>query len=79
MSTYLFKTPDLLWALAKLENSNAQGEFYLTDCPQILKDDQRKVGALPVLEPCESLSINTIDELSIVEAKMRELGYSSKA
>ena len=40
MSTYLFKTPELLWALSKLENSNAQGEFYLTDCPQILKDNR---------------------------------------
>lgn len=76
MSTYLFKTPELLWALSKLENSNAQGEFYLTDCPQILKDNGRKVDALPVLEPCESLSINTIEELTIVESKMREMGYA---
>jgi bifunctional UDP-N-acetylglucosamine pyrophosphorylase/glucosamine-1-phosphate N-acetyltransferase len=78
MSTYLFRAPDLLWALSKLENRNAQSEFYLTDCPQLLKADQRKVDALAVLEPCESLSINTIEELSIVEAKMRELGYATK-
>ena len=76
MSTYLFRCPDLLWALSKLDSNNAQAEFYLTDCPQILKADQRKVDALAVLEPCESLSINTIDELAIVEAKMREMGYS---
>lgn len=76
MSTYLFKTPELLWALSRLENSNAQGEFYLTDCPQILKDNGRKVDALAVLEPCESLSINTIEELAIVESKMREMGYA---
>ncbi len=76
MSTYLFDAQDLLWALAKLENKNSQAEFYLTDCPQILKSAGRNVDALPVLEPCESLSINTIDELSIVEAKMRELGYA---
>ena len=78
MSTYLFHAPDLLWALSKLENRNAQSEFYLTDCPQILKEDNRKVDALPVLEPCESLSINTIEELSIVDAKMRELGDAAK-
>lgn len=78
MSTYLFQTPELLWALSRLENANMQKEFYLTDCPQILKDNGRKVDALPVLEPCESLSINTIDELAIVEAKMRELGYQTK-
>lgn len=78
MSTYLFRCPDLLWALSKLDNNNAQSEYYLTDCPQILKADQRKVNALAVLEPCESLSINTIEELSIVESKMRELGYTSR-
>ncbi len=75
MSTYLFRAPDLLLALSKLENANAQSEYYLTDCPQILKGERRKVDALPVLEPCESLSINTIEELASVEAKMRELGY----
>lgn len=77
MSTYLFQAEDLLWALSKLENRNAQGEFYLTDCPQILKEAQRNVDAVAVLAACESLSINTIDELSIVEAKMRELGYAA--
>jgi hypothetical protein len=74
MSTYLFRAPDLLWALSKLENRNSQSEFYLTDCPQLLKEDQRKVDALAVLEPCESLSINTIEELSIVEAKNARIG-----
>lgn len=76
MSTYLFDCQALLWALDRLDNSNAQEEYYLTDCPEILKRDGRKVDALPVLQACESLSINTIDELSLVEDKMRELGYS---
>jgi bifunctional UDP-N-acetylglucosamine pyrophosphorylase/glucosamine-1-phosphate N-acetyltransferase/UDP-N-acetylglucosamine pyrophosphorylase len=39
----------------------------------------KSVDALPVLKPCESLSINTIDELSLVEGKMRELGYQPPA
>lgn len=75
MSTYLFKTPALLWALGQLSNANAQGEFYLTDCPEILRQAGQQVDALPVLQACEALSINTIDELGQVEAKMRELGY----
>lgn len=77
MSTYLFDCESLLWALDRLDNSNAQGEYYLTDCPEILKNDGRSVDAKPVLKPCESLSINTVDELGLVEEKMRELGYSS--
>ena len=75
MSTYLFENEALLWALGQLSNSNAQGEFYLTDCPEILRKGGRQVDALPVLQACESLSINTIDELALVEAKMQELGY----
>ncbi len=34
MSTYLFRTDALLWALGQLRNDNAQKEYYLTDCPQ---------------------------------------------
>ncbi len=77
MSTYMFDSQSLLWALSQLNSSNAQGEYYLTDCPEILRRDGRKVDALPVLQPCESLSINTIDELGLVEAKMRELRYQA--
>ncbi len=36
MSTYLFRTPDLLWALDKLSNDNSQSEYYLTDCASLL-------------------------------------------
>ncbi len=76
MSMYLFKNSALQWALQRLTNHNAQAEFYLTDCPQLLKDGGYSVDALAVLKPCESLSINTIDELGMVEAKMQEMGYS---
>ena len=77
MSTYLFDPDSLLWALSQLDNTNAQQEYYLTDCPEILRKDGRKVDALPVLQSCESLSINTIDELKLVEDKMREMGYAT--
>ncbi|MEZ6134281.1 MAG: NTP transferase domain-containing protein [Pirellulaceae bacterium] len=76
MSTYLFDSKILLWALSKLENSNSQSEFYLTDCPEILRQAGHSVDAMPVLQPCESLSINTVDELKLVEAKMTEMGYA---
>lgn len=77
MSTYLFNGKDLLDVLDRLSNENAQGEYYITDAPQILLSLGRDVEALPVLEDCESLSINTLDELAKVEAKMLEMGYQS--
>jgi bifunctional UDP-N-acetylglucosamine pyrophosphorylase/glucosamine-1-phosphate N-acetyltransferase/UDP-N-acetylglucosamine pyrophosphorylase len=76
MSTYVFDGPQLLHALDLLKNENRQSEFYLTDCPGILKREGKLVQALPVLEPCEALSINTVKELAQVEAEMRKMGYS---
>ncbi len=71
MSTYVFDSGPLLGALDQLTTDNAQGEYYVTDCPSILKLQGRRVTALNVLQPCEALSINTLDELALVE---RELG-----
>lgn len=76
MSTYLFSTPDLVWALSKLSNDNAQGEYYLTDCARLLREAGRDVEALPVLKDCESLSINNPDELALVDQTMRKMGYA---
>ena len=76
MSTYIFRCADLLHALDQLQPNNKQGEYYLTDCPGIMQREGKRVEALPVLKPCEALSINTIDELGQVEAEMRRLGYS---
>ena len=75
MSTYAFGRDSLLWALDRLGNNNSQREFYLTDCPALLLKDGNRVEAKTLLEQCESLSINTIDELSMVESKMKEMGY----
>lgn len=75
MSTYLFQANDLIWALGQLRNDNVQSEYYLTDCPAKLLGIRKKVDAKPVLKACESLSINTLEELGMVEAKMQELGY----
>lgn len=76
MSTYLFSTPDLLWALDHLSNDNAQGEFYLTDCARLLYEAGRVVEAMPVLKDCESLSINNPEELKLVDQTMRAMGYA---
>ena len=61
--------------LGATQNSNAQAEYYLTDCPELLRKQGCRVDAKAVLQACESLSINTLEELAQVEAKMQELGY----
>ncbi len=70
MSTYVFAAGPLLDSLGRLDNRNQQGEYYVTDCPGILKQSGRKVAALPVLQPCEALSINRVEDIPPVEAAL---------
>jgi bifunctional UDP-N-acetylglucosamine pyrophosphorylase/glucosamine-1-phosphate N-acetyltransferase/UDP-N-acetylglucosamine pyrophosphorylase len=72
LSTYVFRTDALLSSLEQLTANNAQGEYYLTDCPGVLKAAGESVEALCVLRPCEALSINTPQELAAVEEEMRK-------
>jgi len=73
LSTYLFRPDALLFALERLTANNVQGEYYLTDCPGVLKAAGERVEALCVLQPCEALSINTPEELAVVEQEMRSM------
>lgn len=72
LSTYIFQPAALLSALRQLTANNVQGEYYLTDCPGVLKQAGEKVEALPALQQCETLSINNVDELAAVEAEMKK-------
>ncbi|MEX0585908.1 MAG: NTP transferase domain-containing protein [Pirellulales bacterium] len=72
MRTYVFQPGPLLSALERLTANNAQGEYYLTDCPGVLKAAGQPVIALPALQSCETLSINNVAELAAVEAEMRK-------
>ena len=72
MSYYLFNGRELWHALDRVQNDNAQGEYYITDCPGILKAEGKDVRALCVLAPCETLSVNTADELGEVEKALAE-------
>lgn len=73
LSTYVFDAAELLWSLERISNNNSQREYYLTDCPGTLLAAGKTVRALDVLEPCESLSINSPDDLHAVETEMRKL------
>jgi bifunctional UDP-N-acetylglucosamine pyrophosphorylase/glucosamine-1-phosphate N-acetyltransferase len=70
-SCYVFDLPGLWDALDRLDTSNAQGEYYLTDAPELLQSMGRKVVALPVLEPDDILGINTRQHLAQAHAIMQ--------
>lgn len=73
VSTYVFDAAELLAALDGLTAENAQQEYYLTDCPALLLAAGKQVSAHQVLEPCESMSINSMEELAVVEAEMAKM------
>ncbi|WP_291632594.1 bifunctional UDP-N-acetylglucosamine diphosphorylase/glucosamine-1-phosphate N-acetyltransferase GlmU [Clostridium sp.] len=67
---YCFNIEELLNALDKLNNNNAQKEYYLTDVIGILKNQGFKVGAFNV--PVEEIiAVNSKVELADVELIMR--------
>lgn len=70
MSYYVFDCQELLQALGKIRRNNAQREYYITDCPGVMKSEGKPVRAMNVLQPCEVLGVNTLEELQIVEAAM---------
>jgi bifunctional UDP-N-acetylglucosamine pyrophosphorylase/glucosamine-1-phosphate N-acetyltransferase len=70
MSYYVFDCRDLLQALGALRDDNAQGEYYITDVPGLLKVAGKSVQALPVLEACEAMGVNTPEDLAAVEMQM---------
>ncbi len=71
MSTYVFEARDLLRALAGLKPNNAAGEYYITDCPALLLAEGRLVDAVACLDPSETLSVNTPEQLAVVSEALR--------
>ena len=64
---YVFNTPMLLDALKQLKNENGQGEYYLTDVPEIMLDSGAKVGLFKRNLGDEMIGVNTIEQLNRVE------------
>lgn len=69
---YLFNGERLKYALSKLDTNNAQGELYLTDVFEILKQDKSNISTYNVKDNNEIKGINTKVQLSEVEKIMRK-------
>jgi len=76
VSTYVFNSQDLLAAFDQLTDNNAQGEYYITDCPGLMLAASKKVSAHQVLQPCEAMSINSMSDLKLVEDEMKKMQAS---
>ncbi len=83
-SCYAFELPGLWDALDRLGTGNVQGEYYLTDAPELLQNMGRKVTALACLEPDDILGVNTRQHLAManallqgrIQSRLMDLGVS---
>jgi bifunctional UDP-N-acetylglucosamine pyrophosphorylase/glucosamine-1-phosphate N-acetyltransferase len=71
---FAFRGQDLLEALTKVRTNNQQGEYYLTDCAEILRSLGRRVIAAKRFDIAEALGVNTIEHLAEVERVMNSRG-----
>ena len=68
---YCFDAAKLFPALARITPANAQGEYYLTDVPGILREDDEDVSVFLHADAREVSGINTRVELSEFERILR--------
>jgi bifunctional UDP-N-acetylglucosamine pyrophosphorylase/glucosamine-1-phosphate N-acetyltransferase len=72
VSIYCFEVPALVAALDSLTAENAQGEYYLTDVPQIMLSQNKQIGLVCHDQAEEVLGVNTRVELASLERKVRD-------
>jgi bifunctional UDP-N-acetylglucosamine pyrophosphorylase/glucosamine-1-phosphate N-acetyltransferase len=71
-SYYCFRTDDLFRALARVGNTNASGEYYITDVFELLRNDGRTVAAVDAVPPEDVLSVNDPVQLAEVDSILRK-------
>lgn len=69
--TYCFDNEQLFEALKKVNNNNAQGEYYLPDVIEILKEQKEKVEAYQLNNMDESLGVNDREALATAQSIMQ--------
>lgn len=71
---YCFDAAALRGALSQIGNSNAQGEFYLTDALELIRRSGRLTLALECADPTECLGVNSRRQLAeAISVKQRQI------
>ena len=72
VGTYVVDGEFLFSALEKLDPSNAQGEYYLTEIIHLAEHSGRRVAAVVLDNPDEGLGVNTRRQLAQAEQVVRQ-------
>ncbi|MDL4840470.1 bifunctional UDP-N-acetylglucosamine diphosphorylase/glucosamine-1-phosphate N-acetyltransferase GlmU [Aquibacillus rhizosphaerae] len=70
--TYCFDNQQLFHALSQVSNNNSQGEYYLPDVIEILKQSNQKISAFQTENFDETLGVNDRVALSQAEKYMKK-------
>jgi len=70
-SYYCFDTSALFAALRQVTRNPLSGEYYLTDTLELLLNQGRRVEVVEGVPPQDILSINTLEELAVVDNLFR--------
>ena len=78
-SYYCFDGQKMFKTIDQVGANNAQGEYYITDAPGILKANGQTVTVVDAVPPEDVLSINNPDQLAEVDSILRDrLGMPSQ-
>ncbi len=69
---FAFDGRSLFRALAKVRPENQQAEYYLTDCPAILRSEGERVIASRLFDIREAMGVNTPEQLQEVEQILQQ-------
>lgn len=69
--TFVFKKAPLFEALGRIDNTNRQGEYYLTDVMQVFLESGMPTAGYCVDDHSEALGVNSAEDLAALDALMR--------
>jgi bifunctional UDP-N-acetylglucosamine pyrophosphorylase/glucosamine-1-phosphate N-acetyltransferase len=64
VGVYCFDAGALRWALSRLDDANAQGEYQLTDVVRVLVEGGRRVDTVGTQDPTQALGVNDRSDLA---------------
>jgi bifunctional UDP-N-acetylglucosamine pyrophosphorylase/glucosamine-1-phosphate N-acetyltransferase len=67
---YCFRVDWLKENIEKLENKNAQGEFYLTDLIGLAMSQGLSIKAIKIKNPFEGIGVNSPEQLKLAEGAL---------
>jgi UDP-N-acetylglucosamine diphosphorylase/glucosamine-1-phosphate N-acetyltransferase len=70
--TFCFDSGDLFAALHRLDDNNAQREYYLTDTIKILRRQKKLCAVWKAPDPLEVKGVNSMEQLKSLENEIKE-------